>query len=362
VSGESHPSPAEPRTNRPSFFLHLHPPSIPLREASFRYTFGLGGLSVFLFLSLFLTGTLELFYYIPSAEGANASVQTLTFLVPFGWLVRALHFWAAQALVVTALLHMVRVVLTGAYKAPRRFNWVLGVALLVAVLLLDFTGYALRWDDRVAWAVLVGTNLTRSIPLVGPWLYVAIVGGGQLGPPTIIRFYAWHIFGLSLPGFFVMIWHLFRVRRDGGISHLEYAHQEPVAPEDPLPPDRIPRTELLAREALATVLASIALVLLSLLFPPSVGGPMDLGQPPTEATAPWFFIWVQRLLRLGDPLLLGVGVPAALLVILIALPYALDRSRTGAAIWFNPEGRIAQGFVLLALACLVGLTLWGILS
>ena len=347
---------------RPSFFLHLHPPTIPLREARFRYTFGLGGLAVYLFLSLILTGALELFYYVPSAEEANASVQTLTFLVPFGWLVRALHYWAAQALVVVCILHMLRVVLTGSYKPPRAFNWLLGVVLLVVVFFLDFTGYALRWDDRVAWAVLVGTNLIRSTPWVGEAMYATIVGGVQLGPAAVVRFYAWHIFGLALPGFGVLVWHLFRVRRDGGISNRARVRGKLPTEADIIAPDRIPRSELLAREILAALLATIALVVLSLALPPSLGGPIDLGKPPPEATAPWFFIWVQRLLRLGDPLLLGLGVPTALLGLLLALPYVLDRSHAGTAVWFNREGRLAQGFVLSTLALLCGLTLWGILS
>jgi quinol-cytochrome oxidoreductase complex cytochrome b subunit len=140
---------------RSTFFHHLHPPTIPRREARFRYTFGLGGVAVFLFAVLVATGLLEMFYYVPSLERANASVQMLTFLVPYGWLVRGVHYWAAQGLVVIAVLHLLRVVLTGAYKSPRRFNWLLGVSLLVLVVLLDFTGYVLRWDSDIEWALLV---------------------------------------------------------------------------------------------------------------------------------------------------------------------------------------------------------------
>jgi quinol-cytochrome oxidoreductase complex cytochrome b subunit len=109
-----------PSSRRPSFFEHLHPPTIPAREARFRYNFGLGGLSLFLFLVLAVTGALEMFYYVPSPEGANASVKTIAFLVPFGWLIRNLHYWAAQAMLVTVGLHALRVILTGAYKPPRR--------------------------------------------------------------------------------------------------------------------------------------------------------------------------------------------------------------------------------------------------
>ena len=204
--------------NRPTFFHHLHPPTIPAREARFRYTFGLGGISIFLFVVLVVTGALELFYYIPSSDGANKSVQVITYLVPYGWLVRGLHYWAAQALVVSVSLHMLRVVFTGGYKRPRRFNWLLGVSLLVLVVLLNFTGFVLRWDTDIEWALLVGTNLLKSIPLIGSELYGMLVGGQEIGPDTVVRFYSWHIFALAVMGFGVMIWHIFRVRRDGGIA------------------------------------------------------------------------------------------------------------------------------------------------
>jgi len=133
-----------PVTKRPSFVSHLHPPSIPAREARFWYTFGLGGISVLMCLVLLVTGALELFYYVPTSTGANVSLQTITILVPYGRLVRSLHFWSAQILVVTSLLHMLRVVLSGAYKRPRSFNWLLGLSLLVLVLLCPALGYRHR--------------------------------------------------------------------------------------------------------------------------------------------------------------------------------------------------------------------------
>ena len=333
---------------RATFFHHLHPPTIPEREARFRYSFGLGGLSVFLFIVLVVTGALELFYYVPSVEAANSSVQTITFLVPFGWLVRSLHYWAAQALVVTTSLHLLRVVLTGAYKRPRRFNWLLGLSLLVGVLLLDFTGYALRWDSDIAWALLVGTNLLKSIPVIGPAVYGLVVGGEEIGATTVVRFYGWHIFGLALPIFGILIWHLFRVRRDGGVSHMDTPR-----------PARIPRNELVRREALAALFASVILLALAMLFPPSVSPPADFTRPPAEARAPWFFIWVQELLRLGDPFLMGVLIPIGLLTLLALIPYLIDRRDTGVAHWFNREGRLAQMLALIITALVVGLIVKG---
>src|SRR5512143_3802378 len=203
---------------RPSFFSHLHPPSIPADQARWRYTLGAGGTAVFLLLVVAATGILEMFYYVPTAEQAALSVQTISYLVPFGGLVRNLHYWSAQLLLVVSAVHLVRVVFTGAYAPPRRFNYLLGLGLFVVSILLDFTGYVLRWDQGVQWALVVGTNLIKTIPWIGASLYVFIMGAEQAGLPTLIRFYTWHIFGLTLSAIILAVWHVFRVRRDGGIA------------------------------------------------------------------------------------------------------------------------------------------------
>jgi quinol-cytochrome oxidoreductase complex cytochrome b subunit len=341
---------------RPSFFLHLHPPTIHEREARFRYTFGLGGIALLLFLLLVVTGALELFYYVPSVEDANASVQLITFLVPYGWLARGLHYWAGQAMVVVVALHMLRVVYTGGYKPPRALNWLFGLSLLVFTLLLDFTGLVLRWDMDIAWALTVGTNLLKSIPAIGPALYQLAVGSSAIGAGTVVRFFGWHIFGLALPAFFMTVWHLFKVRRDGGISHL------PPAQTAPATPGHISRQELVYREVLATVISLALLVLLTVAFPPSVGAPADFDSLPPDASAPWFFLWVQQLLRFGSPLLMGIVIPAGLLTLLALIPYLVDRSAQGTAQWFNRSGRLAQVLSTLILIFVVALILRGWLT
>ncbi len=147
---------------RPTFYEHLRMPSTPQPAARFTYTFHLGTISIALFVILAVTGILETFYYLPTPEAANDSVKLVAYVVPYGWLIRNLHFWAGQAMVVTVTLHMIRVALSGGYKR-RRSNWLIGMALLVLVLLVDFTGYVLRWDERAVWALTVGTNLLRAI-------------------------------------------------------------------------------------------------------------------------------------------------------------------------------------------------------
>ncbi|HLO16175.1 MAG TPA: cytochrome b N-terminal domain-containing protein, partial [Anaerolineales bacterium] len=156
---------------KPNFFHHLHPPTTPRLQARLRYTLGAGGLAVFLCLTLLLTGILEMFYYIPVPEHAAVSVEVITSLVPFGALTRNLHFWAAQALMIVMSIHLLRVVLTGAYARHRRLNYLIGLGMFVLVMLLDFTGYVLRWDEGIRWALIVGTNLLKTIPWIGNSLY-----------------------------------------------------------------------------------------------------------------------------------------------------------------------------------------------
>jgi quinol-cytochrome oxidoreductase complex cytochrome b subunit len=325
---------------RPNFFEHLHPPTIPARSASFFYTFGLGGISLLLVLVIAVTGMLEMFVYQPSQEGAYNSVSEIAFEAPHGWFVRNLHYWAGQWLVVTATLHMARVVLTGGYKR-RRGNWLIGVSLLILVLLLDFTGLVLRWDADVSWALLVGTNLLKDIPVIGGAVYHLAVGGDEVGAATPVRFYGWHIAGLMVALVTLGAWHLWRVRRDGGISHA----------------DRRPRTDrrsLVRTEGLATVVVLAALGLASLLWDAPLGPPADLNTPAAHSSAPWIFLGVQELLRFTSPLLGGIVAPLIAVALVAAIPSLVDRSDEGEGLWFNAPGRRAQlafgGVMLVVIA------------
>jgi quinol-cytochrome oxidoreductase complex cytochrome b subunit len=337
---------------RPSFYDHLHPPTIPAPQARLRYTLAAGGLAVFLALVVGFTGVLVTFFYLPTPEGAANSVQALAFLVPFGWLIRNLHYWSAQLLVLLAALHLLRVVFTGAYLPPRRLNYLLGLSLLVLCIFLDFTGYVLRWDEGVHWALVAGTNLVRSIPLVGAQLYATLVGGSQIGATTLIRFYAWHLFGLTLVVIVIGVWHIFRVRRDGGIGV--------PPPEFRTNTSRITRKELARREGLAMLLATIVLIALSILVPaPLAPGIQQGAAPASESLAPWFFLWVQQLLKAGDPFIYGVLIPLGALLLLALVPYIAPKRLSPAELgqWFPHGGRLVQVLVGILTGAILLLTL-----
>jgi quinol-cytochrome oxidoreductase complex cytochrome b subunit len=310
-------------------------------------------------LVLVFTGIVEMFYYVPTPEGAALSVQTLTYLVPFGGLVRGVHYWAAQLLVLVVLIHMLRVIFTGAYAHPRRFNYLLGLLLLVVTLFLDFSGYVLRWDEGIRWALVAGTNLVKTIPGVGSRLYGMLMGGAQPGPATLVRFYAWHIFGLTLVLLLVGGWHIFRVRRDGGVAV--------PPPEQRRDPTRITRFELARREGMAALLATVLLVAVALVRPAPISSPIEEAASLTvDGKAPWFFLWVQELLRRGDPFVWGVLIPLGILTWFALTPYILPSahpSQLGA--WFPPGNRLAQvgagtiALILLGLTVLAALRTGG---
>jgi len=149
--------------------------------------------------------------------------------MPFGMLMRNMHRWAAHGMVIAVWLHMFRVFLTGSYKPPREFNWVVGVILLVLTLLLSFTGYLLPWDQLAIWAVTVGSNMGRATPLLGhegPFgemvgvnaLYdvrAFLFGGGEVGPHTLLRFYILHCVFIPLVTSLFLAVHFWRIRRGG---------------------------------------------------------------------------------------------------------------------------------------------------
>ena len=201
-----------------TFILHLHPAKIERDSLRFSYTFCLGGTSFLLFLVLTVTGVLLMFYYHPSPHEAYADMVELSSVVSFGRLLRNLHRWAAHGMVITVLLHMIRVFTTGSYKPPREFNWVIGVSLLVLTLALSFTGYLLPWDQLAYWAITVGTSIVDYAPLVGGGIKYLLLGDDQIGANALLRFYVLHCVALPILVVVLMGLHFWRIRKDGGIS------------------------------------------------------------------------------------------------------------------------------------------------
>ncbi|RME66308.1 MAG: cytochrome b6 [Nitrospirae bacterium] len=181
------------------------------------YLYCLGGVAFVCILTAVATGLLLSVYYVPSEKEAFQSVVRITTEVRFGWFVRSLHRWSAHGLIITMLLHTLRVIIQRAYRPPRELNWVAGVVLLVVVFGSGFTGYLLPWDQKAYWATEVGTSMVGTIPLIGKHLLYIVRGGPDITGETLIRFYAVHVlwFPLIMAG---LLWAHFHMVKRQGIS------------------------------------------------------------------------------------------------------------------------------------------------
>jgi quinol-cytochrome oxidoreductase complex cytochrome b subunit len=201
---------------------HLHPVKIKRHGLKLTYTFCLGGLSFFLFVLLTVTGIYLMFFYRPAADIASAvaysDMENIRNGVVFGDLTRNIHRWGAHLMTLTVFLHMIRVFYTGAYKPPREFNWVVGVILLLLTLLLAFTGYLLPWDQLAIWAVTIAEGIAGSSPLIATEVKFVLLGGVEVGPDTLLRWYVLHVLALPFVLVIFLAVHFWRIRKDGGIS------------------------------------------------------------------------------------------------------------------------------------------------
>lgn len=337
-----------------TFFLHFHSVRVKNHTLKPTYTFGLGLISFFLVVILFLTGGLLMFFYLPSVEKAYSDIINLHTTVRFGSLLRNAHRWGAHLMVLAVVLHMCRVFYTGSYKQPREFNWVIGVLLLVLTLLLSFTGYLLPWDQLSFWAITVASEMAGYAPFVGEQVKLFLLGAREVGQESLLRFYAFHLF--LLPLFFVPLLglHFWRIRKDKGLS----SPDEKKGGKD-REDTRFTWPHLLVVEVLVFLGVSLFLLFLSW----GVNAPLrdianpDLPENPSKA--PWFFLNLQELLMHMNPALAGVLIPIFLILLLIVIPY-LDRRLGDVGIWFAGRRgkKIALWSALYTAPLLVGLVLF----
>ena len=175
----------------------------------------LGSATLFVALNQGITGILLTIYYVPTPDHAYDSVQFITTQVPAGWLIRGLHHWGASAMVVLAILHMLRVIYYGAYKFPREVTWFTGVVLLIVVIGFGFTGYLLPWDQKAFWATTVGTLIAGTPPLIGDFTLRVVRGGEELSAVTLARFFGVHVWVLPATLLLLLSMHMYLVIRLG---------------------------------------------------------------------------------------------------------------------------------------------------
>jgi len=324
--------------------LHLHPSKVAAPTLKFTYTFGLGGLLILLTTILAVTGVLLMFAYTPSPDAAYNSLIALQTEVRFGSLIRNLHHWSANLMIVVAVLHLLRVFFTGGFRTPREFNWQLGIALLLLIVAANFTGYLLPWDQLAYWAVTVGTSLLNYIPLVGDAISRLLLGGPEVGAATLTNFYGLHVAVIPLLIAGIVSFHIWRVRKDTLTVPRRAGEPEPEHVEKVT---TIPH--LVSREFI------FGLVILALIvaFAAFVNAPLEeAANPnisPNPAKAAWYFMGLQEMLLHFHPVFGAIIIPGLGLAALIALPY-LEGDMDSAGVWFRSK----RGRWLAAISALLG--------
>jgi len=201
-----------------SFMGHIRPRQIMAGALRLRATFCLGGFSFLAFIVLTITGVLLLFFYQPG-DRAFTSLSELNSVLPYGGIIRSLHFWAGQMMVISVFLHMVRVVWYKAYRPLRELNWITGVVLFVLTVILDYSGYLLRGGQESGAAATVGQALFTSLP-GGEALATIFFGQPSTFNGSTLNMYVWHVFILPGAVGFLQMFHFWRIRRDGGVRPL----------------------------------------------------------------------------------------------------------------------------------------------
>jgi len=378
-----------------NILLHWFPNKVSKASLSWNYSFYLGTISFVLFMILSLTGVVLMFLYVPSVERAYSSVKDLEYAISFGWLLRGVHRIAAHLMVAVVFLHMVRVFFTGAYKngsavgANRPLNWIIGLVLLVVTLLLSFTGYLLPWDQLAYWAITVGTNIASAAPIVGKGIRFFLLGGTFIDQGALIRFYVLHVFFLPVIVLLLFSWHMWRVRKDGGLAAVDHQVLDQKA-ENAVPvksktysllgitngttvhvqntmvdeeKNFVSSTPHLVRRIwLVTVATFVSTVILTMVFRAPLETAANPSVTPNPAKAPWYFLWLQEIvtdttinlgfITINGALVGGILLPGLLFCLAVWWPYRDTSGIDTVGVWFAAERR-RQNMVFLGIVLLV---------
>ena len=334
----------------------LRKKTVPMHRLSYWYF--LGGITLFLFIIQVCTGILLLLYYRASANEAYESVQYITTQVQFGWLVRSIHSWSANLMILTAFAHMFSVLFLKAYRKPRELTWITGAVLLFLAMGFGFSGYLLPWNTLAFFATKVGTEVAGQVPVIGKWIVIFLRGGEDVTGATLTRFFGFHV--AVLPGITTLLLaiHILLVQKFG-IS-------VPPSVEKQWDADSSAAREMkffpnfALREMFAWYIALGVLGALAALSPWGLGAKADPFAPAPAGIKPeWYFLFMFQTLKLipakigfidGELLgVLGFGLAGAVWVL---LPF-LDRKN------WNLGRVFITGIGVFALAYIATMTMYG---
>lgn len=265
---------------------------VPVHRHSIWYYFG--GVTLFLFIIQVVTGILLLLYYKGSEALAFESIQFIMSKVEFGWLIRSIHSWSANLMILAAFIHMFSVYFTRAYRIPRELTWVSGMLLFFLALGFGFSGYLLPWNELAFFATKVGTDIVGEIPLIGDVLLEFLRGGDDVTGATLSRFFGFHV--AIFPGIFTvfLVLHLFFVQRQGMSEPLETGSELGIAHK------RMPFfPNFLLRDLLFWLIVLNVLAILAVFFPWELGKKADMLAPAPAGIKPeWYFLFTFQTLKL----------------------------------------------------------------
>jgi ubiquinol-cytochrome c reductase cytochrome b subunit len=328
-------------------------------------TYYLGGITLFFFMVQAITGILLAIYYQPTPDTAYDSILFIMNQVNFGWLIRSVHAWGANLMILFCMLHLLRIFFQGVYKRPREITWGTGVFLLMITLGFGFTGYLLPWDQRAFWATVVGSEIAGAVPLIGQQALTFLRGGLEVTAGTLSRFFGIHVLVLpvSLLAFLAI--------------HLTLIHQQGLAdPTGPVEPEQEATVttgsetksarekkkllpffpHYILDEVIAWYMMLAVLVILASLFPAGLEEQADPLHTPEHTKPEWYFLFLYQGLKIV-PRIVGVTVPIVGILLLLALPF-IDR---------NPQliarkRPIAITIGIIVVVGIIAFTIWGWLS
>jgi quinol-cytochrome oxidoreductase complex cytochrome b subunit len=307
------------------FWLHMRPSFFHRDMTGLYPTFRLGWLSTYFVAFETITGLLLMVWYTPSPDIAYGNMLSILGNVPMGQLMRDLHRLGAEAMVLIVWLHMLRTFMTGSYKKPRQFTWFTGVVLLIATMFLSFSGYLLPWDQLALWAVTIGASMVEAAPpqIVGDNLNLLLRGGPEMGANGLLRFYLLHVLLVPAILFIFTGVHYYKVIVHGhSLPPKSENIGEDTAKRVPLDKRVYFIPDILTSEMMWIAVSTLIMVLLCVWFYHApLENHADPQITPLGTTAPWYFLWIQGALKLGDKVLWGIIFPTIVIIFLMVIPY-----------------------------------------
>ncbi len=382
-----------------NFFLHFHGVKTHMNTLRASYTLGLGLISLFLLVIVSISGVFLMVYYSPSIEHAYNTIKDINYVVSGGLLMRNIHKWSGEAMIIFVILHMARVLYTNSYKDGRELNWVIGIVLLILTFVLNLSGYMLPWDQLSYWALVIVANIMQSPKVITDMLGITqyfdpggftkelLLGGITPGKESLTRVYLLHIVLLPTFIFLFLGVHFWRIRKDGGLSKPEAFERNESDNAYALPPKKsegifptyktyglmelargktpsvdsdventvLSWPNLLLAEVAVFMLTLAGVVVYSFFMDAPLRELANAAIPENPAKAPWYFLGLQELVSYSA-FMGGVVLPGIAILGLALIPY-LDREKEHVGIWFSSrQGKIValQSF-FTGVAVLIGL-------